>query len=106
MNQKTIKPQWALVVLSILSGTGTAYAIEIDVGNPDVKVHWDNTVKYNYANRLERQDRRILNSPNFDDGNRNFDKGTVSNRIDILTRQSNSTSQTFTKTIKFNSLWI
>ncbi|MDG9979410.1 zf-HC2 domain-containing protein [Ectopseudomonas mendocina] len=25
---------------------------------------------------------------------------------ELLTRQSNSTSQTFTKTIKFNSLWI
>lgn len=62
----------------------SANAAVINVGNPDLNVRWDNTVKYNYIHRVESQDRNIINSPNHDDGNRNFDKGTASNRIDIL----------------------
>jgi hypothetical protein len=74
----------AAVLLSLVSSGGVAHAIEIDTGNPDLNVRWDNTVKYNYAHRVEGQDRHILASPNNDDGDRNFDKGTVSNRIDLF----------------------
>jgi len=63
---------------------GNSYALEIPVGNEDINVRWDNTIRYNYAHRIEAQDEALLKNPNFDDGNRNFDKGTVSNRLDIL----------------------
>lgn len=74
----------AAAVLSVASTITVAHAVELDTGNPDLNIRWDNTVKYNYAYRTESQDSRILASPNFDDGNRNFDKGTVSSRVDLL----------------------
>jgi hypothetical protein len=73
-----------IVALSLLSTAGCASASELDVGNSDFSIRWDNTVKYNYAQRVESQDPNILGSVNHDDGDRNFDKGMVSNRVDIL----------------------
>ena len=57
---------------------------EIVTDNPDLAIRFDNTIKYNYANRISSQNAAILKSVNNDDGDRNFDKGTVSNRIDLL----------------------
>ena len=63
----------------------SAYAFELDTGNEDVKVHFDNTVRYNFGKRVESQDPAILANPNKDDGDRNFKKGsTVTNRLDVL----------------------
>lgn len=62
-----------------------ADAFEIDSGNDDVKVHFDNTVRYNLGRRVDAQDPAILRNPNKDDGDRNFDKGSiVTNRVDLL----------------------
>jgi len=61
-----------------------AFAVEFDTGNPDLSVRWDNTVKYSAAARLQRQDAALLGRPNNDDGDRNFNKGLVSNRLDLL----------------------
>ncbi|BAL24278.1 DUF1302 domain-containing protein [Azoarcus sp. KH32C] len=72
-------------VLSALATMSVAHAFEIDTGNPDLGIRWDNTVRYNYAHRVESQNSTILASPNADDGDRNFDKGTVSSRVDLLT---------------------
>lgn len=63
---------------------GGAMAFEIDAGNPDIQLRWDNTVRYNYVNRVQGQNQAILNNPNTDDGDRNFGKGTVSNRFDLV----------------------
>lgn len=73
-----------LAVAALFGGIGAASALELDTGNPDLSVRWDNTLRYNYAYRVEGQDRRMLASPNADDGDRNFDKGTVSNRLDLM----------------------
>lgn len=65
----------------------SAYAMEIDVGNPDVKVRFDNTVKYSTAFRLEDRSPALSSCAvclNQNDGNNNFDKGMVSNRVDLL----------------------
>jgi hypothetical protein len=67
-----------------LCAIGTVHAAEIETGNPDLVVRFDNTVKYNFAKRLHGQNAALLKSANFDDGNRNFDKGTVANRVDLL----------------------
>ncbi len=74
-------------VLTLIAGAcGTASAFEFDTGNDDVKVRLDNTVRYNFGQRVQAQDRAIIGNPNYDDGDRNFSKGsTVANRVDVLT---------------------
>ncbi|MBO9514581.1 MAG: DUF1302 domain-containing protein [Variovorax sp.] len=65
--------------------SSNARAFEIDTGNPDVEMRWDNTVRYNYANRVESRDPKIGNSAVSDEGTYSFDRGqTVANRIDLL----------------------
>jgi len=83
MKMLKMKPLVAAALVAV-SGVDLAYAVEIDVGNPDVAIRWDNTVRYNYVNRVESPNKDILGNVNFDDGDRNFGKGTVSNRLDIL----------------------
>jgi len=62
-----------------------ALAFEIDVGNPDIEMRWDNTFRYNLGARAQGQDQAILGAVNNDDGDRNFSKGSlVTNRLDIL----------------------
>jgi hypothetical protein len=65
--------------------SGEAGAFEINTGDPDYAIRWDNTVRYNVGFRAQAQDPKILGNPNFDDGDRNFDKGSlVTNRLDVL----------------------
>lgn len=66
----------------------SAYAFEFETGNPDLKVRWDNTVKYSAASRVKEASTTLTTltaSPNQDDGDRNFKKGLISNRADLLT---------------------
>lgn len=58
---------------------------EIDVGNPDLKVRWDNTLRYNLGFRMENQDSRILASNSYDESDAKFAKNdVVTNRFDLL----------------------
>lgn len=75
--------QVALAAAVCLAGAN-AQAIEFDTGSPDVSVRWDNTVKYSAARRLHSQDPALLGNPNNDDGDRNFNKGLISSRFDLL----------------------
>jgi hypothetical protein len=62
-----------------------AQGFEIDTGNPDITMRWDNTVRYNLGIRAQRQNDQILGNPNYDDGDRNFSNGSiVTNRLDLL----------------------
>ncbi|KGP02054.1 hypothetical protein JT27_12125 [Alcaligenes faecalis] len=61
-----------------------AQGFEIDVGNPDMTVRWDTTVKYSNAFRLKSASSDLLSNPNNDDGNRNFGRGLISNRLDLF----------------------
>ena len=73
------------LAISALFGAGAAQAFEIDTGNPDISMRWDNTFRYNLGLRAQSQDPKILASPNFDDGDRNFSNGSiVTNRLDLL----------------------
>ncbi len=74
----------AVAVGAALCAIGAGQAAEIVTDNPDLAIRFDNTIKYNYANRISSQNAAILKSVNNDDGDRNFDKGTVSNRVDLL----------------------
>lgn len=66
---------------------GVARAAEIPSGNSDVSIRWDNTVKYSTAARIEDRSGKVEGvdqNNNLDDGDRNFDKGLISNRVDLL----------------------
>lgn len=78
----------SLLALAILAASmPAAHAMELDTGNPDWSVRFDNTVKYNYGVRTESADKRMLGTPNNNDGDYNFRKaGTnITNRVDLLT---------------------
>ncbi|MGY2338770.1 DUF1302 domain-containing protein [Pseudomonas sp. SDO5532_S415] len=78
----------SLLALAILAASmPAAQAMELDTGNPDWSVRFDNTVKYNYGVRTESADKRMLGTPNNNDGDYNFRKaGTnITNRVDLLT---------------------
>lgn len=72
----------------------SAQAFEVDTGNPDLAMRFDNTVKLSTAYRLENADPKLVNSfgafglPkafNFNAGNDNFrNKGVASKRVDLL----------------------
>lgn len=78
----------AMLAASGLFGMSSGiHAAEIDLGESDVKLRWDNTVKYSAAWRVNKLDGRVAgtaNNPNLDDGDRNFGKGLISNRLDLL----------------------
>jgi hypothetical protein len=78
----------AAITLAILGITDSAGAIELDSGNPDVKIRWDNTVKYSLMHRMESASPALSAAlpvtANQDDGNNNFSRGLVSNRLDLF----------------------
>ncbi len=74
----------ALSFLVSASLITTADAFEVYEGS-DWKVNWDTTLKYSAAWRIAEQDGELTGLPNADDGDRNFDEGLISNRLDVLT---------------------
>jgi hypothetical protein len=74
----------AAAALAAMCPVSALHAMEIDTGSPDVKVRWDNTFKYSNGFRLKERSPRILADVRTDDGDQNFDKGLISNRIDVL----------------------
>lgn len=71
---------------AVLAATSSVHAFEIDTGDSELTLRWDNTVKYTVATRLEDQSDglNLEDDDNQDDGNNNFDKGLVSNRLDLF----------------------
>lgn len=73
------------MTLLALSIAGQALGAAIELGNPDLRLRWDNTVRYNLGMRMEGQDSRILNNPNYDESDGKFDRhDIVTNRLDLL----------------------
>lgn len=73
-----------VVALAIASSASTGYAFNIDTGNRDIRLSFDNTLKYSTAVRLKDQSDTLTSDDNYDDGNNNFDKGLVSRRLDLF----------------------
>lgn len=77
--------------IGALGLAGHGHAIEL-TQDSDFKLRWDNTFKYSTVFRLKNPSARIVNGdpggpppgPELDDGDLNFKKGVVSNRIDLL----------------------
>jgi hypothetical protein len=63
----------------------SAHAIVIETGIDDLKLSWDNTLKYSNAFRVKQRDPLLVSDINQDDGDRNFSRGLISNRFDLLT---------------------
>lgn len=66
-----------------------ALAFQIDSGNPDLRMSWDNTIKYSAAWRVSKADSSVADNSigvqaNTNDGDLNFDRGLISNRFDLL----------------------
>lgn len=80
----------ALAIAVAAAATSPAgQAFTFDTENPDLRVLWDTTVKYSNAFRVKDQSSQLTREaqagwPNQDDGDRNFDKGLISNRLDVL----------------------
>lgn len=76
-----------LATAILLAAAPAVQAFEIDTGSPDWALRFDNTLKYNYGVRTESADKRMLGTPNNNDGDYNFRKaGTnITNRLDLLT---------------------
>ncbi|HEU0201719.1 MAG TPA: DUF1302 domain-containing protein [Burkholderiaceae bacterium] len=81
----TLKPL-ALLIPAALATNASAF--QIDTGNPDFKLRWDNTVKYSLAGRVKERSPALASNPpltvNQDDGDNNFSRGLVSNRLDLF----------------------
>ncbi|WP_137819652.1 DUF1302 domain-containing protein [Pseudomonas sp. 2FG] len=77
----------------------SASAMQFDLGDSEWKVRWDNTLKYSLAYRLNEQDSEITDSPTAgglypniqSQGDNNFDRGLVSNRLDVFSEFDLST---------------
>ena len=82
-------PDWSarfrMVIAAAVAGMAApaAQALEFDT-EPPLQIRWDNTVKYSAARRIEGPTPGLLANINGDDGNRNFDTGLISSRLDLL----------------------
>lgn len=68
---------------ALLACLPAANAFEIETDS-DVKIRWDNTIKYSAAQRLKNPSSSLTSDPNLDDGDASFRKGIISNRFDLL----------------------
>lgn len=82
----------SLALAVSLASSLPAMAAQIDLGDSDWQLRWDNTIKYSQAWRLQGADDRLTNAPTANglfpsiqsQGDRNFSRGLVSNRLDVL----------------------
>lgn len=77
-------PELTIAVATALFSV-SALAFDFNIDNPDLNVHWNNTVRLNLGYRIGEQDQAITHSPNSNDGDLNFGKGAmVTERLNLL----------------------
>jgi len=88
-----LRPQFVrhplmFALAALCSGVSTVQAFDFDTGNPDIRTRWDNTLKYSSAWRTKSPSSQLTSTGsgalNGDDGDRNFGKGLISSRLDLL----------------------
>jgi len=88
LGQSHVRTAITAAVLSQFVMLPQAWGLEVETGSPEAKLRWDNTIKYSAAWRLRDPSDVLVNNPpasiNQDDGDRNFGKGLISNRLDLL----------------------
>lgn len=98
MARKRCRPAGPFLCCGAVALASAAAAAPIDVGNDDLSIRWDNTLKYSLGARAAQRDATLVDvvappangaavpsALNGDDGDRNFKRGSlISNRIDLL----------------------
>jgi hypothetical protein len=75
----------SVAAMALCAACSSVGAFEIDTGNDDISMRFDNTVRYNLGRRVQDQNSAILKNLNTDDGDRNFGNNSiVNNRLDLL----------------------
>lgn len=79
----------AAAIAAGLMVSAQSEAANIDTGNHDLRIRWDNTVKYSASFRVASAEADVADGSigpqaNTNDGDLNFDKGLISNRLDLL----------------------
>lgn len=69
-------------VTAIVPTSSHAASWEVDDGTT---LNWTNTLRYAANFRVDGRNSKLTANPNLDDGNRNFDKGLISNKIELFT---------------------
>lgn len=67
--------------------SGNAAAFQIETGNPDLEVRWDNTIRYNVGWRMDKRDQALADTWSLQAGEyKSRNRGDlVTNRVDLLT---------------------
>lgn len=69
----------------LLTCASATQGMELDTGNNDLVIRWDNTVRYNLGVRAEARDTALANNATYDESDYKFDRGdVVTNRLDLL----------------------
>lgn len=96
--ESRLKLRSVALATGLMAAAGSALAMQIDVGNPDIELRWDNTLKYSAGVRAKSRSDMLTkfvappadggaypSALTGDDGDRNFKRGgLISNRIDLL----------------------
>jgi hypothetical protein len=72
------------MIFAVALYAGQVQAFQFQSDNPDLQIRFDNTLTYSAMYRISDKDPNIIGNPQTDDGDRNFDKGFVMNRLDLL----------------------
>ena len=84
-SQRAFAHSTLAIAATLALGAGEASAFDVDTGNPDVAIRFDNTVRLNYGVRVESRDSKIGNSALSDEGDYSFDKNdAIAKRFDLL----------------------
>ncbi|SFB38214.1 Protein of unknown function [Pseudomonas sp. NFIX10] len=88
LRSQFVRHPLVFALAALCSGVSTVQAFDFDTGNPDIRARWDNTLKYSSAWRTKSPSSQLTSTGggalNGDDGDRNFGKGLISSRLDLL----------------------
>jgi len=71
-------------IVTSLGAMPAGWAGEIATDNPDLTIRWDNTLKYSNAWRIHNPSSVLTGNRNLNDGDADFNRGIISNRLDLL----------------------
>jgi hypothetical protein len=72
-----------MAIATALALPQAAAAYDFDLGSDSLSFRWDNTLRLNVSDRVSGQNKDMMANPNFDDGDRNFNPGSIWTRFDV-----------------------